>query len=92
MVISTRGSSGRLGSRSEPPYIGGDNLTPQKAQILLMFALTVTRDRAEIPARIRRVLGRLTWLAGRRIDSRKPAIWFQLRMLRDAQFPQLFLL
>ena len=48
VVISTRGSSGRLGSRSEPPYIGGDNLTPQKAQILLMFALTVTRDRAEI--------------------------------------------
>ena len=48
VVISTRGSSGRLGSGSEPPYIGGDNLTPQKAQILLMFALTVTRDRAEI--------------------------------------------
>ena len=48
VVIGTRGSSGRVGSRSEPPYIGGDNLTPQKAQILLMFALTVTRDRAEI--------------------------------------------
>ncbi len=48
VVITTRGSSGRIGSRSEPPYIGGDNLTPQKAQVLLMFALTVTRDRAEI--------------------------------------------
>ena len=48
VVISTRGTSGRVGSGSAPPYIGGDNLTPQKAQILLMFALTVTRDRAEI--------------------------------------------
>ena len=48
VVIGSRGSSGRLGSRSEPPYIGGDNLTPQKARILLMCALTVTRDRTEI--------------------------------------------
>lgn len=48
VVIGSRGSSGRLGSRSEPPYIGGDNLTPQKARILLMCALTVTTDRADI--------------------------------------------
>jgi L-asparaginase len=48
VVIGSRGSSGRLSSRSEPPFIGGDNLSPQKARILLMFALTVTRDRADI--------------------------------------------
>jgi L-asparaginase type II len=48
VVIGSRGSSGRLGSRSEPPFVGGDNLSPQKARLLLMFALTATQDRAEI--------------------------------------------
>jgi len=30
------------------PLIWGDNLTPAKARILLMLALTATRDRAEL--------------------------------------------
>jgi L-asparaginase len=40
-VIDTRAGEGR-------PLIWGDNLTPQKARILLMLALTTTRDRAEL--------------------------------------------
>jgi L-asparaginase len=40
-VIDTRSSEGR-------PLIWGDNLTPQKARILLMLALTHTRDPAEL--------------------------------------------
>ncbi len=40
-VIDTRASEGR-------PLIWGDNLTPQKARILLMLALTTTKDPAEL--------------------------------------------
>jgi L-asparaginase len=40
-VIDTRSSEGR-------PLIWGDNLTPQKARVLLMLALTRTRDPAEL--------------------------------------------
>ena len=40
-VIDTRASEGR-------PLIWGDNLTPQKARVLLMLALTRTRDPAEL--------------------------------------------
>jgi L-asparaginase len=40
-VIDTRATEGR-------PLIWGDNLTPQKARILLMLALTRTRDPAEL--------------------------------------------
>lgn len=47
VVISNRGSSGRVTGVDEP-YVGGDNLTPQKALILLMIARTKTSDRAEI--------------------------------------------
>jgi L-asparaginase len=47
VVIGNRGSSGRISS-SSGPFIGGDNLTPQKALILLKFALSVTDDRDEI--------------------------------------------
>lgn len=53
VVMGNRGGSGRISSTAStstdaPPYIGADNLTPQKAQILLKFALTVTKDRSEI--------------------------------------------
>ena len=40
-VIDTRPAEGR-------PLIWGDNLTPQKARVLLMLALTRTRDSAEL--------------------------------------------
>jgi L-asparaginase/Glu-tRNA(Gln) amidotransferase subunit D len=40
-VIDTRPSEAR-------PLIWGDNLTPQKARILLMLALTTTKDPAEL--------------------------------------------
>ena len=40
-VIDTRANEGR-------PLIWGDNLTPLKARILLMLALTTTRDPGEI--------------------------------------------
>src|SRR3954465_13847607 len=40
-VIDTRASEGR-------PLIWGDNLTPQKARILPMLALTTTKDPAEL--------------------------------------------
>jgi len=40
-VIDTRPVEGR-------PLIWGDNLTPQKARVLLMLALTRTRDSAEL--------------------------------------------
>jgi L-asparaginase type II len=53
VVMGNRGGSGRISSTAStsteaPPYIGADNLTPQKAHILLKFALTVTKDRREI--------------------------------------------
>lgn len=48
---STRAGSGRVGdvpSRRAPGAVLADNLTPQKARILLMLALTKTRDPAEL--------------------------------------------
>ncbi len=47
VVIGNRGSSGRVSPRPEP-YIGGDNLSPQKAATLLKVVLMVTKDRKEI--------------------------------------------
>jgi L-asparaginase len=40
-VIDTRAGEGRT-------LIWGDNLTPQKARVLLMLALTTTREHAEL--------------------------------------------
>jgi L-asparaginase len=51
VVQSTRVGSGRvvLGQRmARDGFLSADNLTPQKARILLALALTVTRDPAEI--------------------------------------------
>lgn len=47
VVYTTRGTEGRVGGDGDP-IIGGDTLTPQKAAILLMMALTVTEDPMEI--------------------------------------------
>lgn len=49
VVMTNRGWFGRvLPNKRRPHYIWGDNLTPQKARILLMLALTKTKDRKEI--------------------------------------------
>jgi L-asparaginase len=53
VVMTNRGGIGRstetAGRAKEArPLVFGDNLTPQKARILLMLALTTTRDPAEI--------------------------------------------
>jgi L-asparaginase len=49
VVMTNRGWTGRvLPEKRRPHYIWGDNLTPQKARILLMLALTKTKDRKEI--------------------------------------------
>jgi L-asparaginase len=51
VVQSTRVGSGRvvIGERmARDGFLSADNLTPQKARILLALALTVTRDPAEI--------------------------------------------
>ncbi len=51
VVLSHRGGRGRLsrGAHSSTPnFVKADNLTPQKARILLMLALTRTTDRGEI--------------------------------------------
>src|SRR5256712_979967 len=51
VVMTNPGGMGRvIGTRSVDgrPLIWGDNLTPQKARILLMLALTRTRDPAEL--------------------------------------------
>lgn len=47
VIIANRGSSGRITDRPDP-YLSGDNLTPQKAHMLLTLALTVTDDFDEI--------------------------------------------
>jgi len=47
VVIGNRGNEGRIGNRASP-YISADNLTPQKAHMLLMMGLTQTRDRDEL--------------------------------------------
>ena len=51
VVIATQTGSGRvmLTRRfTEDGYVVADNLTPKKARILLMLALTATKDRSEI--------------------------------------------
>jgi L-asparaginase len=48
---STRSGSGRVFPTTrlrEAGFVPADNLTPQKARILLALALSVTRDRGEI--------------------------------------------
>jgi L-asparaginase len=56
VVQSTRAGSGRVFPTTrlrEAGFIPGDNLTPQKARVLLSLALTVTRD----PGEIERIFG-----------------------------------
>jgi L-asparaginase len=51
VAISSRAGSGRTFAPSkmrEAGFIQADNLTPQKARILLAMALTLTEDRSEI--------------------------------------------
>jgi L-asparaginase len=54
VVITNRGGMGRVrdtragGADAKRHYVWGDNLTPQKARILLMLALTRTREVAEL--------------------------------------------
>jgi L-asparaginase len=51
VVIATHTGSGRVMQTrrfTEDGYIVADNLTPKKARILLMLALTKTKDKAEI--------------------------------------------
>ncbi|HZM47094.1 MAG TPA: asparaginase [Burkholderiales bacterium] len=51
VVMSNRGGTGRITdtrTKEARPIIFADNLTPQKARVLLMLALTTTKDRAEI--------------------------------------------
>jgi L-asparaginase len=53
VVLSSRAGSGRTFPTrryGEEGFINADNLNPQKARILLMLALTRTRERAEIAA------------------------------------------
>jgi L-asparaginase len=53
VVLSSRAGSGRTFPTrryGEEGFVTADNLNPQKARILLMLALTRTRDRAEIAA------------------------------------------
>jgi L-asparaginase len=53
VVMTNRGGMGRVTETAarageKRPLLYGDNLTPQKARILLMLALTRTRDPAEL--------------------------------------------
>ena len=53
VVMTNRGGMGRVrDTRARPgeqsPYLWGDNLTPQKARILLMLALTRTKEPREL--------------------------------------------
>jgi L-asparaginase type II len=51
VVMTHRGGAGRVTdtrAKEARPLIWGDNLTPQKARILLMLALTRTRDAAAL--------------------------------------------
>lgn len=51
VVCSSRAGSGRVfptERMARAGFIAADNLTPQKARVLLMLALTVTRERAAI--------------------------------------------
>ncbi|MCZ6878023.1 MAG: asparaginase [Acidobacteria bacterium] len=48
IVITNRGGEGRAAGNPDDLFIEGDNLPPQKARILLMLALTRTKDLKEI--------------------------------------------
>ncbi len=51
VVVTTRTGSGRVirtARYAEDGFIAGDNLSPQKARILLQLALTVTKDAEQI--------------------------------------------
>ena len=48
VVISQRGGRGRIPSDRYAEFVEADNLTPQKARILLMLALSKTKDPKEI--------------------------------------------
>jgi len=51
VVMTNRGGMGRVMDKKREearPLVWGDNLTPVKARVLLMLALTVARDRAEL--------------------------------------------
>jgi L-asparaginase len=51
IAASTRAGSGRMFYTTrmrEAGFVNADNLNPQKARVLLMLGLTVTRDRAEL--------------------------------------------
>jgi L-asparaginase len=51
LVMSTRAGSGHVPATTrgaEAGFLPADTLTPQKARVLLMLALTVTRDRTEL--------------------------------------------
>ena len=49
VVYANRGGQDRLRiMQPDEPFIAGDNLNPQKARVLLMLALTKTRDFVEI--------------------------------------------
>ena len=51
VVMTNRGGMGRVidtRPNEKRPLIWGDNLTPQKARILLMLALTTTKDPGEL--------------------------------------------
>ena len=48
IVITNRGGEGRAEANPNDIFIEGDNLPPQKARILLMLALTRTKDLKEI--------------------------------------------
>jgi L-asparaginase len=47
-VQSTRAGSGRVAESERRSALSADNLNPQKARILLMLALTVTKDPDEL--------------------------------------------
>jgi L-asparaginase len=51
VVMTNRGGMGRVMDKKREearPLVWGDNLTPVKARVLLMLALTVTRERAAL--------------------------------------------
>ena len=51
VVMASRSAAGRVvmtPGKDDRGFIVSDNLSPQKARVLLMLALTVTRDRREI--------------------------------------------
>ena len=48
VVLTNRGGDGRVPTNSGDEFVGGDNLTAQKARVLLTVALTSTQEPAEL--------------------------------------------